>query len=179
MKDFFYSWPLFTWVMIGMVWFTNFFGTTLSGKLRKTAKLFKPLFFTLIFSIKNCGSALTYRWFGKKVTVFIQHDGIKGFLVWKNIIFSLFNLSYQTIWLKTDLDIKPTWKWRLDSKLKGLKFVFYKKCASKIGEGFKEVRLKNLAFYTSETSKNFLIRHFSRNERMRVNLSSIKFTLII
>ena len=51
---------------------------------------------------------------------------------------SFVRISYKTIWLRNDLDIKPT----ENRNLEGLKLVFSKRCASKIWWGVSEVRLK-------------------------------------
>ena len=62
----------------------------------------------------------------------ISNDVIKG-SVNKHRFFSSISfiliISYMTIWLKTDLDIKTHWQ------MKGLKLVFFKRCASKNGGG--------------------------------------------
>ena len=68
--------------------------------------------------------------------------------MWIIIVFfssiSLVRISYKTIWLKTGLDIKPTEKWKPEE----LKFVFSKRCASKIwGGGVSEVRFKRTRLF--------------------------------
>ena len=95
--------------------------------------------------------------------------------MWINIVFfssiSFVRVSYKTIWLKHDLNIKTTEKWNLE----GLKSVFSKRCASKIWGEVSEVRLKKLDSFTLETSNNHVIRNYRRNGRLRVKWFRLKF----
>ena len=67
---------------------------------------------------------------------------------------------------------------KTQSKIKALKLIFSKRCASKIWGGVSDIRLKKLDSVTLETSKNHLIRNFMRNERVRVEGYVIKYYFV-
>ena len=98
-----------------------------------------------------------------------QKIGIKSHV--NKHLFNLIRSNKLLNHLFQNVDIKPTEKWNLE----GLKSVFSKRCASKIWGGSVRSDLKKLDSFTLETSKNHLIRNFSRKGRLRVNYK-LRFT---
>ena len=89
---------------------------------------------------------------------------------------SLIRISYRTIWLKT-------WSWyknQLKNEIwKGLNRYLPKDAHQKSdGESVKS-DLKKLYSFTLEMSKNYLIRSFLRNERLRVKVNNSDMTKML